>query len=42
MKRTNKRRFIVTSASSEARFYNEQIAKAYEQSVSGHLLEIIN
>lgn len=42
MKRENKKRFIVTSASTEVKFYNEQIAKAFTEITNGHLLEIIN
>lgn len=42
MKRQNKKRFIVEHGSTETRFYNEQIAKAYTETTNGHLLEIIN
>lgn len=42
MIRENKRRYIVMLASSEVKFYNEQIAKAYTETMNGHLLEIIN
>lgn len=42
MKRHNKRRFIVEYNSTEARFFNEQIAKAFMESVKGQWLEIIN